>query len=736
MSNNTRQPTGRTAAPAARADRRGGSGYQWTADSDWLRPPPVPASQRRSATTRAGSGHQGPPLDRFLPGGLEADPHDDDRLADARPVEELFPDRGPEWSEPLLAGVLDHADDDFGFRPSPLDHLRRLRSRWVLAGVVAVVMAAVVAVVILQSRDGDNNDLAAVGASTTSTTAAAAGTEPGVDTVRTGPGLTGTTDESATESPAAVPGPPESSTADDDADDDGDTNAGATANGTGEPDDADGDSSTDSSTDGSTGSTGDTTGAEGTPAAGAEGAPGAPAPGAPAPNGSAARPELGADYGAQLALIRGQTVRNRTEDDSPYRQTPSDQLVPENHYGPRSDYLQVRDGNVEPAFPVQYGGQFRVACEFSHFAYDDPLVYPNQPGASHLHMFFGNTDTNAFSTADSIKNSGGSTCNGNELNRTGYWVPAMFDGSGNVRIPERVVVYYKGEGLANGKAEVFPDGAAMIASVDLNTVAPAQGGAAGKFSYNCSNNYSGFDDKLSNTMPNCVGTSTPAGDMYSVLEVNVKFPQCWNGQDPGNPANFRHPTRAGWYGSLCDGAFNRTLVNLEYFVNYRVEPGETTQGWYLSSDVSPTERVLAHTPGSTNHGDWWSGWHTGTNKMFIDNCVNYSTSAPSGCGFGYLTDGGPDNGNPRPGPALKLRDQYLGPQKVPAADVYAELCPGGGTLSSPTAAAFCNPAASRTSTSAPGGAPPAHSPNALFCPVHRGMLASDPASPVSGGGVS
>ena len=35
-------------------------------------------------------------------------------------------------------------------------------------------------------------------------------------------------------------------------------------------------------------------------------------------------------------------------------------------------------------------------------AFDDPIVYPREPGKSHLHTFFGNTGANAFSTAASI----------------------------------------------------------------------------------------------------------------------------------------------------------------------------------------------------------------------------------------------------------------------------------------------------------------------------------------------
>ena len=154
-----------------------------------------------------------------------------------------------------------------------------------------------------------------------------------------------------------------------------------------------------------------------------------------------------ANYNSNLALIRSQSVRNRNHDGSPFRSTPQAALDTSSSsplLGSRSAYLGNPNGNPEQAFPVSAGGQFRISCEFSHFAYDDPLVAPNDPGAAHLHMFFGNTDVNAYSTFSSLRDTGSSTCNGQELNRTGYWVPAMIDGDGNARIPERIVVYYKG----------------------------------------------------------------------------------------------------------------------------------------------------------------------------------------------------------------------------------------------------------------------------------------------------
>ncbi len=408
--------------------------------------------------------------------------------------------------------------------------------------------------------------------------------------------------------------------------------------------------------------------------------------------------DLDAAMADNLAMIQAASVRNRNHDDSAHAATPQADLVLENHYGPRSDYLNRPDGHPENSFPVANGGQFRAACEFSHFAYDDPLVYPAKPGASHLHMFFGNTEANAYTTYDSLINSGSSTCNGQELNRTGYWAPAVFDGKGNVRIPERIVIYYKGENLARGRSEVYPPGAAMIATENLNALPHSEGGANGvRLGFLCTDNFSSNSNIGSQTMANCDGSrfgTNPDGPRWTVLEVSIKFPQCWNGQDPADWTNFSPPV-GDWYVSRCEGEYNHTFPNLEYFINYRVEPGENTADWFLASDVDPVSFNLGDEPaGSTIHADWWGGWHPEVNRMWIDNCVNYvhPDRVPSGCGRGYLTDGGPDGNNPYDGPALKMRPDYTGPLSVSAETLYNELCPDPmRAYTRPTDAAYCQP---------------------------------------------
>ena len=78
---------------------------------------------------------------------------------------------------------------------------------------------------------------------------------------------------------------------------------------------------------------------------------------------------------------------------------------------------ELTNSNLQPV-PTDVGA-FREPCNFSHMAFDDPIVFPGQPGAAHLHTFIGNDGTNALSTGDSLTGSGNSTCTGGTLNQIG-----------------------------------------------------------------------------------------------------------------------------------------------------------------------------------------------------------------------------------------------------------------------------------------------------------------------------
>ena len=189
---------------------------------------------------------------------------------------------------------------------------------------------------------------------------------------------------------------------------------------------------------------------------------------------------------------------------------------------PGSGEWQVRTTGEMP-YPGDGVGAFRTVCTRSHFNRDDSLVFPNQPGRAHLHMYFGNTGSNAASTPESLLATGNSTCRGGIANRSSYWVPAIIDTrDGTVIDMDRVDVYYKTgyRGVAAASVRPFPTGLRMIAG-DMTARAPVQWGPA---QFRCG---SQSDWGIP---ANCTGP----------LEVHLMFPQCWDGRNLSAPDHKSH----------------------------------------------------------------------------------------------------------------------------------------------------------------------------------------------------
>src|SRR5690606_20117373 len=100
---------------------------------------------------------------------------------------------------------------------------------------------------------------------------------------------------------------------------------------------------------------------------------------------------------------------------------------------------------IPPSMAPDVEGAFRFICNIGHISYDDPVAYPGQPDKAHLHMFFGNTATDAHSDYASLRASGEGTCQGGALNRSAYWIPALLTQAegGQVVVPDSVTLYYK-----------------------------------------------------------------------------------------------------------------------------------------------------------------------------------------------------------------------------------------------------------------------------------------------------
>ncbi len=265
-----------------------------------------------------------------------------------------------------------------------------------------------------------------------------------------------------------------------------------------------------------------------------------------------------------------------------------------------------------------YSGSFRTQCYLSKFAFDDPIVYPGQPGASHLHLYFGNTAVDANTTPASLASSGNSTCRGGTLNRSAYWVPAVFDTrTGTAVTPDVGTFYYKtGYNVDPRVITTLPAGLRMIAG-DKNATGLQQ-----HVYWECTDVYT----PPSATMPTSCGVA---------VRLVIIFPQCWDGVnlDAADHKShmaypvYRNPPQV----SSCPPTHPITLPEITELIDFPITPASTPAFWRLSSDM-----YSASLPGGMSaHADWMNGWDPATILSVVTQCLNKSMD----CGVGAIGGG-------------------------------------------------------------------------------------------------
>lgn len=96
-----------------------------------------------------------------------------------------------------------------------------------------------------------------------------------------------------------------------------------------------------------------------------------------------------------------------------------------------------------PAASAHSPGGFAVQCAAHHMSMDDPIVYPDQPGAAHMPASHGNKSTDAFSTRKSLM-AASTTCT-DPKDKAAIWAPTAFikkSGSWHALEPYRERTYY------------------------------------------------------------------------------------------------------------------------------------------------------------------------------------------------------------------------------------------------------------------------------------------------------
>lgn len=242
--------------------------------------------------------------------------------------------------------------------------------------------------------------------------------------------------------------------------------------------------------------------------------------------------------------------------------------------------------------PVR-GSEFLADCRSSHRGPNDPIVFPNQTGVSHIHEFFGNRTTNASSTLQSLRQ--GTTNCAPAVDLSAYWVPTLYK-NGQPVAPERVIVYYQGI-TQHQRAVAPPQGLRYVIGNALAT-SPEQNPAA---RWSCVGLPEAFRD-----FPSC-----PPG---TKLETYLDFPTCWDGSRLDTPNHRDHLVFA--VGSGCPASHPVVLPRVEFLITYPVNGGGLT----LAGTRNGVNVTMA--PGYTFHGDFMNAWDPAELDRRIRNCIN------------------------------------------------------------------------------------------------------------------
>ncbi len=275
------------------------------------------------------------------------------------------------------------------------------------------------------------------------------------------------------------------------------------------------------------------------------------------------------------------------------------------------------------------GGAFRVDCLQSHMGFDDPIVYPGDPGKSHLHVFFGNTSTSAASDLTDMSLTGRSTCAGGTANATGYWVPAVIYScpkdstdpcdkarDGEVQQFSDMNAYYKcpssgiirpaGDpeggyrcstgGYGGTPARWFPIGFRMITG-DPNSNHPINNNTGGIVCYRNGTGYASFDH---------IPTTAEGIAQGGCDELNIfpQFYECWDGVNIDSPDHKSHVAHADYYAG-CPATHPVLLPWIG--LNVHLMNVVTADLDYLRFSSDPP-KSSGQPAGWTLHSDWANGW--------------------------------------------------------------------------------------------------------------------------------
>jgi len=289
-------------------------------------------------------------------------------------------------------------------------------------------------------------------------------------------------------------------------------------------------------------------------------------------------------------------------------------------------------------------GAFRFVCNTARYGYDDAIVYPGEPGKAHLHMFFGNTKADAFSTYESLRTSGEGSCQVGDLNRSSYWITALLQAKAGVTgwptpspdlndyevvQPDNIALYYKRRVETDPECTRAPHKGCVGIPAGLRAIF---GTNYAQFSnqsphvrFDC-NTAAGFWDNLVDAVAFCRGEPK--------LHARIVAPACWNGRDldsEDHQSHLAYEVRDINTGRVsCPPTHQYLMPELTLGITWSLSELDRPEKLIFSSDLQ-----MGKKPGTTFHADYMEAWNDLIRFRWESNCLNKLLS----CTAGNLGDG-------------------------------------------------------------------------------------------------
>jgi hypothetical protein len=292
--------------------------------------------------------------------------------------------------------------------------------------------------------------------------------------------------------------------------------------------------------------------------------------------------------------------------------------------------------NTGVIFDTPSGGKTRLNFKVFKYAYEDPIVFPGQARAGHLHMFFGNSCINGTSTFADLMACETSTMIGGIANKSSYWMPAMIDSrDGKVLEPFQTLLYYTINSQQAPFVQPFPEGLKIVAGNSKATGAPLVNDKnwtmycsstnpirRGNYTIDAAGNtVMNPGNTTFNQIPNCYGGATEDFNM------TFKFPNCWNGVDldsADHKSHMAYPLNNGY----CPATHPVPLPVISAIFDWHIANDFDSKYWRLSSDMYD-----CNLPGGYSmHMDYFAAWQ----PKYINMLVNNVLRAKKESGMGWI----------------------------------------------------------------------------------------------------